>query len=185
MYLGKAQSALKCRFHNIVGFFHLPFGTRITRLVDLHMHIQGLAQIFKRRRSIRTAWVKHDHARYAAKRVFSNIFFRLHHIDEKITEVRAGFAAEVITHRNRTGGMVCPRVPPDAVVFDFDDVFRLVFIKLLFLHHPQPRILALTRQVIQNAQTRVDLPTMVRVFRFHAADGFGLQKLVGMQLVFP
>ena len=43
VHLGKAQAAFKRRFHNVVAFFHLPFGARVARLVDLHMHVQRLA----------------------------------------------------------------------------------------------------------------------------------------------
>ena len=181
---GKAQAAFKGRLHNIVGFFHLPLGAWVARLVNLHMHIQRLTQIFKRCRSIRAAGVKHHHPWHAAKRVFQGILLGLHHVDKEITQVRAGLATEVILHSNRAAGMVGAGVSPYAVLLNLHHVFRLVFVKLFLFHHPQPRVLAVSRQVIQHTQARVDLPAMVRVFRFHAADRVRLQKLVGVQLVF-
>ena len=180
----KAQAAFKCRLHNIVAFFHLPLGTRIARLINLHMHIQRLAQVFKCRAGIGTAGVEHHHARHTAQRVFMHIGLGAHHVDKKVAQIGAGFAAEVVACHHRAAGMVGAGIAPHAVVFDFDHIARLVFIKLFLPHHPQPRIVTLARQVIEHAQTGVNLPAVVGVLRAHPAYRRGLQKLVGVQLVF-
>ena len=103
------------------------------------------------------------------------ILLGLHHEDEEIAQVRTRLATEVVPGDNRSTGMVGAGVPPHAVLLNLHNIFRFVFVEFLLFHHPKPRILTVSRQVIQNTQTRVDLPAMIRMFRFHTADRIRLK----------
>ena len=79
--------------------------------------------------------------------------------------------------------MVGNHIPPHAVLLNAHHVFRLVFVKLVRAHNPQPRVLARARQVKQHTHARINLPHMVRVQALQSGYRRRLQQLVGVQLV--
>ena len=81
--------------------------------------------------------------------------------------------------------MVGNHIPPHAVLLNAHHVFRLVFVKLVRAHNPQPRVLARARQVKQHTHARINLPHMVRVQALQSGYRRRLQQLVGVQFVIP
>ena len=141
------------------------------------------AQSLECRAGIRTAGVKHDHHRHTANRVAGDVGLGLHHVYQKITQIGAGLTVEVVARHNHVAIVVSPRVAPNPIIDDFDDIFWFVFVELFGLHHAQSAVFAHTRQVVQHAQRWVDLPDVIRVFGFEMYRRCGCKQLVGVQCV--
>ena len=173
-----AEPRLKTALDDVIVLFHATLGARVFWCMHDQLDAKQTQQVGEHRPLVGAARIDHDNERHPMERLFV-VPFAPDAIEEKIAQHVARFAAQVIAEMECAAVMVGANVANNGCIDFFGKILRLVFIKLVMLHHAQ----AARVEVVEHAHRGVDLPHMVGMQAAHGAVRLGLAQRPDIQLV--